>query len=189
MAEIFSIGHSSHSTETFLALLRRQKISAVADVRSIPYSRRHPQFGRETLAASLRSARISYAFLGVELGGKRPGLGLADIAGTPEFLAGLERLRDGAARHRVAFMCAEREPLDCHRTILVARHLRAPGLAIRHILADGTVEAHEATERRLAERMGTAPLPLMANDPDAWREGVERAYELRSAGWGAPRRA
>lgn len=189
MTEIFTIGHSSHPIETFLRLLRRHEISALADVRSTPYSRRHPQFGRETLQAQLRAAGIAYVFLGAELGGKRPGAGLADIAGTAEFRAGLARLREGARRHRVAFMCAEREPLDCHRTLLVARHLRAPDLAIAHILADGTLEPHETTERRLVGRMGTAPLPLMAGDPDAWRQAVERAYDARAGAPGSRRHA
>jgi hypothetical protein len=72
--------------------------------------------------------------------------------------------------------------------MLVARHLRAPDVAIRHILADGSIEEHEALERRLVARMGTGPLPLLANDADAWRAAVERAYDARSAGWGASRR-
>lgn len=189
MRELLTIGHSNHPIETFLDLLRRHRVTALADVRSTPYSRRHPQFNRERLAAALRAAGLSYVFLGAELGGKRPGQGLADIARTAEFQAGVARLRDGAARHRVAFMCAEREPLDCHRTILVARHLKAADVAISHILADGTTEAHEITERRLAERMGTAPLPLLTAHPEAWHDAVERAYDLRSADWGRSRQA
>lgn len=186
MDEIFTIGHSSHATETFLGLLRRHEISALADVRSVPYSRRHPQFRRETLAESLRAAGIAYVFLGEELGGKRPGLSLAGIAASPEFRSGLARLRDGARRHRVAFMCAEREPLDCHRTILIARHLHAADVAIRHILADGTVEDHVVTERRLVAQMGTAPLPLLDNET-GWSAAVERAYDKRSDSWARPR--
>jgi uncharacterized protein (DUF488 family) len=181
VTEIFTIGHSNHPIGTFLDLLRRHRVTALADVRSVPYSRRQPQFNREALAAALRDAGTAYVFLGAELGGKRPGLSWSDIVRTPEFAAGLARLRDGAERHRAAFMCAEREPLDCHRTLLVARHLKTPGLAIRHILADGTLETHEATERRLAERMGTAPPPLLATDPEAWREAIERAYAARGA--------
>lgn len=185
MSAIFSIGHSNHSSETFLDLLRRHEITALADVRSIPYSRRHSQFRRETLAETLRVAGIAYVYLGAELGGRRPGLSLNEIGRTPEFRVGLSRLCDGAMRHRVAFMCAEREPLDCHRTMLVARHLKGGNLAIQHILADGSLESQEAMERRLVAQMGTAPLPLMARDPDAWREAVERAYEARARRWNA----
>lgn len=178
MPDIFTIGHSNHPVGRFIDLLRGHGIGALADVRSTPYSRRHPQFGREKLAASLRDAGIAYVFLGDALGGKQ-GRSHAQVAATPEFRAGLERLREGAVRHRVAFMCAEKEPLDCHRTLLVARHLKAPDLAIRHILADGSVEAHEAVERRLVKKMKTAPLPLMENDPAAWAAAVERAYLAR----------
>ncbi len=185
MLEIYSIGHSNHPIGYFISLLQRHGITALADVRSLPYSRRHPQFRREALAESLRDPGIAYVVLGEALGGKREG-GLAGAARLPEFRAGLERLREGAARYRVAFMCAEREPLDCHRTILVARRLRAADVTIRHILANGTLEDHESLERRLVESEKMAPPPLMAGGPDAWHEAVERAYDARGRAWGAP---
>jgi uncharacterized protein (DUF488 family) len=181
--ELFSIGHSNHPIDYFIGLLRRHGITALADVRSTPYSRRHPQFRRETLVESLKTAGIAYVFLGAELGGKRPG-GLIEAAKTSAFRSGIERLREGAARYRVAFMCAEREPTDCHRTMLVARHLRAPDVTIQHILANGTLEAHDSVERRLVEAEKTAPPPLMA-DEAAWREAVEQAYDARSRAWSA----
>ncbi len=185
MDDIFTIGHSNHPLGHFLALLGRHGITALADVRSAPYSRFNPHFNRETLAGSLRDSGIAYVFLGAELGGKRPGVSYRDIAAGEEFKSGLARLREGAKQYRVAFMCAEREPLDCHRTLLVARHLKSSDLAIRHILADGTLEAHGATERRLVEAMDEAPPPLMAADPKAWDEAIERAYDARTAAWSA----
>jgi uncharacterized protein (DUF488 family) len=135
------------------------------------------------LAAHLQAAGIAYVFLGVELGGKRAGVPHSEIARSEPFRRGLERLREGTERYRVAFMCAEREPLDCHRTILVARHLKSPDLAIRHILADGRIEEHGSVERRLVEQTSQAPPPLLANDPRAWAEAVERAYEERAQAW------
>jgi uncharacterized protein (DUF488 family) len=183
MRDIYTVGHSNHPIERFLDLLTQHDIAALADVRSTPYSRFNPQFNRETLAESLRAAGIAYVFLGAELGGKRPGVSHAEIAATDTFRHGLDRLREGTTRYRVAFMCAEREPLDCHRTLLVARHLRAPDLAIRHILADGSIEAQDDVERRLVEAMGETPPPLMAADPNAWKEALERAYEARTAKW------
>jgi len=176
MPEIFSIGHSNHAIGHFLALLRQHEIAALADVRSRPYSRFNPQFNRESLAGSLRSAGISYVFLGEELGGKRDGVTYAEIAASDGFRRGLERLREGAAKLRIVFMCAERQPLDCHRTLLVSRHLKAPDLVIRHILADGMVEEHTSVERRLVEKMDQGPPPLIASDPQTWRAAVERAY-------------
>lgn len=150
MLEIFTVGHSNHPIDYFIGLLKRHDITALADVRSVPCSRRHPQFRREALAESLKEVSIAYVFLGEERGGKRAE-GLAAAARVPAFRSGLERLREGAQRYRVAFMCAEREPLDCHRTILVARHLRAPDIHIRHILTNGAVEEHDSVERRLVE--------------------------------------
>lgn len=184
MPDIFTIGHSNHPIERFLSLLTQHGVTALADVRTTPYSRFNPQFRREALAASLREAGIGYVFLGEELGGKRAGVTHAEIGRSESFRRGLDRLREGAARYRVAFMCAEREPLDCHRTILVARHLRSsPDLSIRHILADGSVEEHDAVERRLVAKMGEAPPPLMANDAAAWVAAVDRAYERRARAW------
>src|SRR5262245_25862717 len=122
MNELFTIGHSNHPIERFVALLQQHTIAAVADVRSVPYSRRHPQFSREALARSLAAAGIDYLFLGDALGArpKDPACfvdGRADydrIAARPEFAAGFARVRAEAGRARVALMCAEREPLDCH---------------------------------------------------------------------------
>ena len=184
--DIFTIGHSNHPAGHFLSLLSRHGITALADVRTTPYSRFNPQFRRETLAAALQAAGIAYVFLGAELGGKRPGVSHAEIAQSESFRRGLARLREGSERYKVAFMCAEREPLDCHRTILVARHLASPDIAIRHILADGTIEEHESVERRLVEQAGEAPPPLMANDPRAWAAAVERAYQKRARAWSSP---
>jgi uncharacterized protein (DUF488 family) len=181
LPDIFTIGHSNHSIGHFIGLLQQHGITALADVRSMPYSRRHPQFGREKLIEALRGAGIAYVFLGDQLGGKQ-GRSYKEVAATEAFRAGLERLREGAERHRVAFMCAEREPLDCHRTLLVARHLKAPGLAIRHILADGTIEEQDSVERRLIKKMKAAPPPLMETDPQAWKTALERAYAAREGG-------
>lgn len=181
--DIFTIGHSNHPIGYFLSLLAGHGITALADVRTTPYSRFNPQFRREALAASLQEVGIAYVFLGQELGGKRAGVTHAAIAQSAPFQHGLERLREGAARYRVAFMCAEREPLDCHRTILVARHLKAPDLAIRHILADGSIEEQDSVERRLVDQTGEVPPPLMAQDAGAWAAAVERAYETRARAW------
>jgi uncharacterized protein (DUF488 family) len=155
--DLFSIGHSNVPAERFLAMLQNAGVDAVADVRTVPYSRRFPWFSQKALAASLSAAGIGYAAMGDTLGG-RPGDdslyrdGAADyeaMTALPEYHAGLSRLRDAAARSRVCVMCAEREPLDCHRCLLVARSLAERGLAIGHILHDGAVEPHAATERRL----------------------------------------
>jgi uncharacterized protein (DUF488 family) len=183
---VFTIGHSNHSSERFLALLRGAGITAVADVRSIPRSRRWPQFSRARLEPWLAEAGIAYVFLGAELGGRpddpallreaRPDYDL--MAATPSFRAGLGRVLDGAARYRIALMCAEREPLDCHRFLLVSRHLHERGVGLRHILADGSIEPHEITEVRLLRQTGVGGDSLFADLPPP-RHAVARAYDIR----------
>jgi len=162
---IHTIGHSTHSIEKFVGLLKAAAITAVVDVRSRPYSRRNRQFNRESLKWSLRAENIEYIFLGAELGARsadrscyRDGQVQYDLlAGTELFNQGIARVKDEARSFRVALMCAEKEPLDCHRTILVARRLAEEGFKIRHILADGGIEDHEHAIARLIERLGIAP--------------------------------
>jgi uncharacterized protein (DUF488 family) len=145
-----------------MALVQRTGVSAVADVRSVPFSRRFPWFSAPRLAARLQGADIAYLPFGDALGGRPrdPALyceGVADyekMAATPQFRAGLDRIGEATARFRVCLMCAEREPLDCHRCLLVARALAERGLTLGHILVDGTMEPHAGTEERLLGRAG-----------------------------------
>jgi uncharacterized protein (DUF488 family) len=183
---VYTIGHSNHEVDAFIALLRGAGVTAVADVRSVPYSRRHPQFGKAALSAALRAAGIAYVFLGDRLGARPKDSGCyrggrADyrlIAASEAFREGLRRVEEGAERYRIALMCAEREPLDCHRTVLVARHLQRRGIRVVHILADGTTEPNEATERRLLKRMHLETADLFDAPADG-RTAVEQAYDRR----------
>jgi uncharacterized protein (DUF488 family) len=155
--DLFSIGHSNIPAERFIAMLRSAGVNAIADVRSTPVSRFCPWFSAKDLAPLLAGEGMAYLPYGDPLGGRprSPALyrdGIADyeaMARQPEFEMGLDRLCAEAARRRVCMMCAEREPLDCHRCLLVARELTARGLTIGHILHDGAIELHEATEQRL----------------------------------------
>ena len=186
MAEfnLFSIGHSNIPAERFVAMLRGTGVNAVADVRSTPFSRFFPWFSSKKLAGLLGREGMAYLPYGGELGGRPrdPALycdGIADyeaMARQPQFAAGLERLRADASRHRVCLMCAEREPLDCHRCLLVARALAARGLAIGHILHDGAIEPHAATEQRLLQLDGEHN-DLFATGQD---ERLAAAYRRRA---------
>jgi uncharacterized protein (DUF488 family) len=161
---IFSIGHSNHPIERFLQLLQQHGITAVADVRSTPYSRRNPQFNTKQLAAALDGRGIAYVFLGRELGARSEDPACYEsgqvqygrLAKTPVFKQGIDRVLSGAMRFRLALMCAEKEPLDCHRTLLVSRALEARGAGITHILADGNIEANHDTMLRLVSKLGLA---------------------------------
>jgi uncharacterized protein (DUF488 family) len=189
MSPLFTIGHSTHPIERFLDLLTRHGVSALGDVRSFPRSRFNPQFNRDRLAAALEAENIGYVFLGDALGGKRDNPAERDyarMAAAPGFQAGLERVRQGTARHRIALMCAEKDPLDCHRFVLICRHLRHD-LAIRHILADGALEPHAAAEDRLLAATGLTPAAggLLAESRDA---ALELAYDRRGATMTRPRK-
>jgi uncharacterized protein (DUF488 family) len=159
---VFTIGHSTHPADHFVGLLRRHHITAVADVRSSPFSRYNPQFNREALAAELASQSIRYVFLGRELGARSEDAACyvdgrvqyALLARTDLFRAGVDRVVVGMARHRIALMCAEKEPLECHRTILVSRALTERGVAIRHILSNGLDETHKSAMDRLLDLTG-----------------------------------
>jgi len=185
MPELFTIGHSTHSWEKFLELLRQHRIEAVADVRSSPYSRRHPQFNRETLQAALRQHGMAYIFLGEELGARRSEPecyvnGRADyalIARTPAFARGLDRLVQDAAKMRIAMMCAEKDPLDCHRCILVSPRLKERGINVQHIHADGTLESQEDVERRLAQKFNLTKRELFQSDAEILGEAYRRQGE------------
>jgi uncharacterized protein (DUF488 family) len=184
--ELYTLGHSNHPIEHFLALLQRHGVEAVADVRSRPYSRFVPHFGKERLARILADAGIGYLFLGQELGGKPaqddPAHARLDYEARieePSFQGGMQTLLDALPERRVALVCRERDPLDCHRLHLICRYLRPMALDIRHILPDGEVEAQQTTERRLLERAGRAELPLFQDAAEVQNEqALARAYDL-----------
>jgi uncharacterized protein (DUF488 family) len=155
--QIFTVGHSNYSTERFLSLLKRYGVTAVADVRSFPFSRRFPHFNQSPLKESLGFEAISYVFLGEQLGArpKDPECYVEGkaryelIASTEAFATGLERIHKGAKQHQIALMCAEQDPITCHRAILVCKHLKNARLDIKHILKTGDLESHEHLEQRL----------------------------------------
>jgi uncharacterized protein (DUF488 family) len=181
---IKTIGHSNHPIERFVDLLNAGRVSELVDVRSAPYSRRFPQFGKERLADSLAAAGIAYAWEGEALGGKGAG-NYNEAAARPAFKAALQRLIERSAKNRstICLMCAEKEPLDCHRTVLVSRRLAERGVTIQHLLADGGTILHAEVEDTLLARSaispGTADLfldraTLLADAYDARERAMKR---------------
>jgi uncharacterized protein (DUF488 family) len=175
--------------DSFIAQLQRHHVEAVADVRSRPYSARFPHFSREPAFASLKAAGIHYVFLGRELGARREepecyvdGRASYDrIAGLPAFAAGIERVLAGAQSYRVALMCAEQDPLTCHRTILVCHELKKHAVSIKHIRRDGELEDHEQAEHRLVEEeLGGADQADLFAMARGLPELLERAYARRA---------
>jgi uncharacterized protein (DUF488 family) len=180
---VYTVGHSTHAVEKFLDLLERNGVTAIADVRSSPFSRHNPQFNKDTLSAELKKRGIAYVFVGKELGARsddpacyQGGKVRYDrLAQTSIFKAGLDRVLSGAQNYRIALMCAEKEPLDCHRTLLVSRALEQLGVSIVHILSDGNTEAQPKTMSRLLDLVGL-PQEDMFRSHD---ELVATACELR----------
>jgi uncharacterized protein (DUF488 family) len=189
MQQIYTIGHSSQSIESFIAQLRCHNVEAVVDVRSQPYSARFPHFSREPALGSLKAAGIHYVFLGRELGARRDepecyvdGRAAYDrIAKLPAFTAGIERVLAGAQSYRLALMCAEHDPLICHRTILVCHELKRHAVSMAHIRRDGTLEDHGQAEQRLVEEELGSPgqTDLFAAAP-GFAEILEQAYARRA---------
>jgi uncharacterized protein (DUF488 family) len=179
---VFTIGHSTHPSERFLELLRQHGVTAVADVRSTPYSRFNPHFNSGRMKSWLPAAGIAYVFLGKELGARSEDPSCYEqgkvqyerLAATELFRRGLERVREGSQSYTLALMCAEKEPLECHRTILVARQVAAIGFDVQHIHADGRLESHAAAMTRLV-RMLDLPEGDMFRSPD---EILADAYRL-----------
>ena len=157
---VFTVGHSNHQLEMFINLLLRHGIDEVTDVRSAPYSRYTPHFNYEPLQQALDDIGISYAYLGGELGGRPADRSCYDsdgrvrydrVAETAQFDDGVRSVIRAADERRVALLCAEKEPLECHRTLLVARALTERSVPVAHVLADGRLESHDDAMIRLVE--------------------------------------
>ncbi len=175
---IFTIGHSNHPIARFSELLGAHGINCLADLRSVPASRFAPQFGKKRLEAELTERGVDYFYLGEELGGRPKGEPVRDYETrvlTNSFRAGIAKLLAAAREKTVAMMCAERDPIDCHRALLVARHL-SPKSEIVHVHFDGRTETHAAFEDRLLKSAKLHSGDLL----DSREEQLARAYRARS---------
>lgn len=180
---VYTIGHSTHSIERFLELVGMHEISAIADVRSRPYSRFNPQFNREILGKDLKRSGIAYVFLGAELGARSEDprcyaggkVQYDRLARTESFQEGLRRIAKGVTERRVALMCAEKDPLTCHRAILVCRYLANMGIGALHIREDGQLESHDDALTRLLRELGIPEKQLFQSRDDL----IADAYGLR----------
>ena len=161
---LFTIGHSNHSLERFLALLVQHEVEALVDIRRFPGSRKHPHFNRDNLTVALPKLGVEYHWLEA-LGGRRhmqrdesPNLGLenngfrnyADYMLTDEFREGVEQLLEVARQHRTAIMCAEGLFWQCHRR-LVSDFLVANGVTVQHIMPSGELRPHTLTDGAVIE--------------------------------------
>tara|TARA_R110002020_G_scaffold57269_4_gene157804 strand:- start:664 stop:1242 length:579 start_codon:yes stop_codon:yes gene_type:complete len=184
MHDLLSIGHSTLEYSTFARRLKSEGVTAIADVRSTPYSRHQPHFSQSNLSNALSGDGIAYVFLGTELGG-RPAArqlytdGIADyekMAQTETFLSGISRLLRGAERFRIAMMCSEGHPLDCHRCLLVGRHLKRLRIDTRHLLPSGNSIRQSDVESKLLAISGLSEVDMFSSE----NERIKIAYRKQS---------
>ncbi len=160
MDTIYTVGHSNHTSEKFIALLKQHEIACLVDVRSQPYSRYNPHFNRETLAAALQAAGIQYVDMGANLGGRPEQKDLYDPGRelpvyerqrqTEQYQTGLAALTQQAQHAKTAMMCSEGNPHECHRgEWLITPDLMDAGFSVHHILPDGTIEIAEKSFEQL----------------------------------------
>ena len=180
---ILTIGHSTHNLDAFIELLQKNHVNVLADVRSSPYSRFIPHFNRDSLANALKAYGIEYLFMGDELGGRSTDPACYEagrirydrVAATESFQSGLEHVVRGSAKNRIALMCAEKEPLDCHRTLLVAQALDERSIKVAHIHANGELETHNEAMDRLLKQFNLQPEgELFLTREDLIAEAVDR---------------
>lgn len=190
MAEpIFTVGHSNLGAEVFRGILARHRIDVVVDVRASPASKYSPQFTREQLKRDLNGAGRMYLPLGHLLGGRPRDLSCygqdgrviyAELARTPGFKDGLARILKGRQDYRVALMCSESKPWECHRMLCLGRELVREGLGsaeVQHILRDGVAWDQGECESRMCSALGLsqALLPGIADrTEEAYRLSEER---------------
>ena len=154
---LYSIGHSNQSLDGFLILLKAHDVNCVIDVRSVPASTYSPQFNQESLKYFLKSHGVQYLHFGDEFGARRTDclneseqVDFEKAVETPLFQKGVERVMKGLEKgFRIAFMCSEADPLECHRFSLVSRYFYDQGLDVRHILKDGTLASHASLEKEM----------------------------------------
>lgn len=191
---LFTVGHSVHTQQHFLNLLKTNEINCVADVRSTPFSRICPQFNRDILKEALQQHGIYYIFMGREFGARREDRGLFTSEGyldfgktaeSKEFLQGVDRIIKGLQKDlNISFMCTEKDPINCHRNILVAHEFEKLGFQIQNILSDSSTESQQQLENRLLDMYFPDRLQInlfeKSNASLNRKELIEQAYKLRN---------
>lgn len=191
MNEIYTIGHSSYTQEHFLKLLRCYEINCIVDVRSTPYSKYVSQFNKKEIKKFLNQNGIYYIFLGKELGARREEkslytnegyLDFEETSKTLLFLNGIERVKTGIEMgYKIALMCLEKDPIECHRNILVARQFYNQGFNVFNILENSLTETQEQLENRLLDLYFPERNQLTILDVGNQSTGVEKKSLIRQA--------
>ena len=186
---LFTIGHSILEMGAFAKTLKDHRVELVADVRSVPQSARLPHFSQPAFEKLLAAENIAYLFLGEELGGRPDDAdaylsnGVVDYAARRKsyaFQRGVERLLKELEERSAAMMCAEEDPLQCHRFMMVCAELVKLGVDPVHIRKGGQIETQEAAEDRLLEANGLGSVAANTLFPQARSDALEDAYRLQA---------
>ena len=185
---IYTIGHSTHTIENFISLLNTRGVTAIADVRSAPYSRFQPQFNKEALAKSLTDQGIEYVYFGDSIGGRSQNpddyennrVVYSRLKKNPYFENGIARVIAGSKKYKLALMCSEKEPIECHRTLLVGQTLHDMGEQVTHIHSDGSLETQSEAIQRLLKIFKLDEPDLFSSDAKIIEEALLR-QELKVA--------
>ncbi len=193
---IYTVGHSNHPAEYFLELLQAHGVDCVVDVRSVPSSQYNPQYNKPNLSSYLRNNDVLYLHFGREFGARHANPGLHDEEGkvdfekvrqTEAFRLGIARLEQGMDKGFVpALMCAEADPLECHRFSMISNYLEAHGIEVRHILKNKELVPHKKLEQEILKKFAKKlPQPNIF-EPDITKEDqTQAAYRLhnKQVGW------
>ncbi len=191
---VYTIGCSTNTVEKFVELISKHGINCIVDVRSTPFSKYTPQFNKDKLRKSLNNNRISYVWMGEEFGARRDDRSLYSPSGyldfekvraSKKFLLGVNRINDGLKKgYRIALMCTEKDPIDCHRTILVAKGLDENGIEVKHILEDGSLCDKNEIESRLLDiyykDRNQINFDMILGSSETEEEMIEEAYRKRN---------
>lgn len=185
---LFTIGHSNQDGQKFLSLLSDNLIQVLVDIRSHPHSKFARQFNAATLKRALADKGIKYLYLGRELGGKPSDPSLYDeeghalydlMAQSPSFLKAIQRLLEGLKRYRIALMCSEEDPSECHRHLLIGRVMELDGVQVLHLRADGRVQPNAQIIKNSAQE--SSQLSLFPEQKEgSWRSAKSIRLALQN---------
>jgi uncharacterized protein (DUF488 family) len=190
---IYTIGHSNQSLERFLEIISSLEIDLIADVRTAPASKMFPHFNRVELERNMKKHHINYVYLGEALGGRSDNLDdyyegqivYSKLAQKANYINGIRWLIENSNTSKIMLMCSEKEPLNCHRTLLISQSLTKNDAKVSHILSDGILESHEEALSRLLKLYKLDEPTLFSNEIDNLSEALQRqekkvAYKLES---------
>ncbi|MDR0943192.1 MAG: DUF488 domain-containing protein [Ruminococcus sp.] len=188
---VYTIGYSGYKPVEFIYELRQHKINVLIDVRSVPYSKYHSEYNKETLQAMLETQNIKYRNYSREYGARQTErkfytdgkLDFEKFASSDAFLDGIKKVKSASnLGFTVALMCAEKEPEKCHRAILVARELRDNSFEIRHIVPGQSDFSQEALEQKLVQNYftGIEQVSLFSQNENSEEELIREAYRKRA---------